>query len=106
MDAADPANAAKLAAAQALGQVAQKAGLSLVQLATAFVLRHPGVTSAVIGPRTPGHLDGYLAADGVRLAGDVLDQIDTVVAPAVSIDVADTMWQHGTRALQASSRRR
>jgi aryl-alcohol dehydrogenase-like predicted oxidoreductase len=106
MDAADPANATKLAAVQALGQVAQKAGLSLIQLATAFVLRHPGVSSAVIGPRTLDHLDGYLAVDGVYLDDDVLDQIDTVVAPAVSIDVADTMWQHATRALQAANRRR
>ncbi|HLI38606.1 MAG TPA: aldo/keto reductase [Streptosporangiaceae bacterium] len=106
MDAGDPANAAKLAAVQALGQIAQKAGLSLVQLATAFVLRHPGVTSAVIGPRTLDHLEGYLAADGIRLGDDVLDRVDAVVAPAVSIDVADTMWQHGTRALQAARRRR
>jgi aryl-alcohol dehydrogenase-like predicted oxidoreductase len=106
MDPGDPANATKLAAAQALGQIAQKAGLTLIQLATAFVLRHPGVTSAVIGPRTPDHLDGYLAVDGVHLGDDVLDQVDTVVAPAVSLDVADTMWQHGTRALQVPSRRR
>jgi aryl-alcohol dehydrogenase-like predicted oxidoreductase len=106
MDPADPANAAKLAAVRALGQIAQKAGLSLIQLATAFVLRHPGVTSAVIGPRTPDHLEGYLAADGIHLSDDVLDQVDAVVAPAVSIDVADTMWQHGTRALQAANRRR
>jgi len=106
MDASAPANAAKLAAVRALGQVAQKAGLSLVQMATAFVLRHPGVSSAVIGPRTPDHLEGYLAVEGVRLDDDVLDQIDTVVAPAASIDVADTMWQHGTRALQPSRRRR
>lgn len=106
MDAADPANAAKLAAVQALGQVAEKAGLSLIQLATAFVLRHPGVSCAVIGPRTPDHLEGYLAADGIQLRDDVLDQVDAVVAPAVSIDVADTMWQHGTRALAAASRRR
>jgi aryl-alcohol dehydrogenase-like predicted oxidoreductase len=106
IDASDPANAAKLAAVQALGQVAQEAGLSLIQLATAFVLRHPGVSSAVIGPRTLQHIEGYLAADGIRLGDDVLDQIDTIVAPAVSIDVADTMWQHGTRALQAAQRRR
>jgi aryl-alcohol dehydrogenase-like predicted oxidoreductase len=106
MEASDPANAAKLAAVQALGQIAQKAGLSLIQLATAFVLRHPGVTSAVIGPRTLDHLEGYLAVEGVRLGDEVLDQVDTVVAPAASIDMADTMWQYGTRALQASRRRR
>lgn len=106
MDAGDPANAAKLAAVQALGQIAQKAGLSLIQLATAFVLRHPGVTSAVIGPRTLNHLEGYLAVDGVHLGDDVLDQIDSVVAPGISIDAADTMWEYGTSALQAPNRRR
>lgn len=106
MEASDPGNAAKLAAVQALGEVAQKAGVSLIQLATAFVLRHPGVTSAVIGPRKLDHLEGYLAVEGVRLDDDLLDQIDTVVAPAGTINVADTMWQIGTRALQASRRRR
>ena len=106
MEADDPGNAAKLAAAQALGEIAKEAGLSLIQLATAFVLRHPGVSSAVVGPRTLDHLEGYLTADGVRLADDVLDRIDTVVAPAATINVADTMWQLGTRALQPSFRRR
>jgi aryl-alcohol dehydrogenase-like predicted oxidoreductase len=106
MDAEDPANATKLAAVQALGRLAEKAGLSLIQLATAFVLRHPAVSSAVIGPRTLEHLEGYLAADGVHLGDDVLDQIDGVVAPGTSIDVADTMWAYGTTALQASHRRR
>lgn len=106
MDATAPGNAAKLEAARSLGGLAEQAGLSAVQLATAFVLRHPGVTSAVIGPRTIEHLEGYLAADGVQLSDDVLDAIDTIVPPGASIDVADTMWQHGTRALQPAQRRR
>jgi len=106
MDATAPRNAAKLSTAQALGALAEEAGLSLVQLATAFVLRHPGVTSAVIGPRTLDHLEGYLAADGVQLSKDVLDAIDAIVPPGANVDVADTMWEHGTRALQATRRRR
>ncbi len=105
-DATNPANAAKLDAADALGALADGAGLTLIQLAIAFVIRHPAVTSAIIGPRTAGHLDGYLAADGVALSGDVLDRIDQIVPPGVTIDVADNMWHVGTRALDPVSRRR
>jgi aryl-alcohol dehydrogenase-like predicted oxidoreductase len=78
-DASDPSNAAKLDAADALGALADEAGLTLVQLAVAFATQHPAVTSAIIGPRTMGHLDGYLAADGIVLSGDVLDRIDEIV---------------------------
>ena len=105
-DATNPANAAKLDAADALGALADEAGLTLVQMAVAFVIRHPAVTSAIIGPRTMEHLDGYLAADGIELSSDVLDRIDEIVPPGVTIDVADNMWNVGTRALDASFRRR
>src|SRR6266699_1852301 len=56
-DAASPANAAKLGAADALGALADEAGLTLIQMAVAFVTRHPAVTCAIIGPRTMEHLD-------------------------------------------------
>ena len=52
------------------------------------------------------HLDGYLAADGIDLSADVLDRIDQIVPPGVTIDVADNMWEFGTRALDVASRRR
>jgi aryl-alcohol dehydrogenase-like predicted oxidoreductase len=105
-DAANPANAAKLDAADALGALADEAGLTLIQMAVAFVIRHPAVTSAIIGPRTMEHLDGYLAADGIELSTDVLDRIDQIVPPGVTISVADNMWNVGTRALDAPFRRR
>jgi aryl-alcohol dehydrogenase-like predicted oxidoreductase len=105
-DATNPANAAKLDAADALGALADDAGLTLIQMAVAFVIRHPAVTSAIIGPRTMEHLDGYLAADGIELSTDVLDRIDKIVAPGVTINVADNMWNVGTRALDAALRRR
>jgi aryl-alcohol dehydrogenase-like predicted oxidoreductase len=105
-DSANPANAAKLDAADALGALADEAGLTLVQMAVAFVVRHPAVTSAIIGPRTMQHLDGYLAADGIELTSDVLDRIDQIVPPGVTINVADNMWNVGTRALDAAFRRR
>ena len=105
-DVANPANAAKLDAADALGALADEAGLTLIQMAVAFVTRHPAVTSAIIGPRTMEHLDGYLAADGIELSTDVLDRIDEIVPPGVTINVADNMWNFGTRALDAAFRRR
>jgi aryl-alcohol dehydrogenase-like predicted oxidoreductase len=105
-DARNPANAAKLAAADALGEIADEAGFTLVQMATAFVARHPGSTSAILGPRTMDHLDGYLAADGVELTHDVLGGIDQVVRPGDTVDVADHYWQFGTAALQPTSMRR
>ena len=106
MDPAAPANAAKLAAADALGTVADEAGLTLPQLATAFVARHPAVSTVLIGPRTMEQLEGSLAADGVALSDDVLDRIDEIVQPGSTINVADAMWGYGTRALDAAERRR
>ncbi len=105
-DAANPANAAKLDAADALGALADEAGLTLIQMAVGFAIRHPAVTSAIIGPRTMEHLDGYLAADGIELSTDVLDHIDQIVPPGVTINVDDNMWNIGTRALGATFRRR
>jgi len=106
MDAAAPANATKFAAADALGALADESGLTLVQLATAWAARHPVVSSVVIGPRTLQQLDGYLAADTIQLSDDVLDRVDAVVPPGVTLDVVDTMWVYGTRALDATQRRR
>jgi len=105
-DASDPSNAAKLDAADALGALADEAGLTLIQMAVAFATRHPAVTSAIIGPRTMEHLDTYLAADGIDLPSDLLDRIDQIVPPGVTINVADNMWNFGTTALNAAFRRR
>jgi aryl-alcohol dehydrogenase-like predicted oxidoreductase len=105
-DAANPANSAKLDAADALGALADESGLTLVQMATAFATSHPAVSSTIIGPRTMEHLDGYLAADGIELSPDVLDRIDQIVPPGVTINVADNMWNVGTPALAAAYRRR
>jgi aryl-alcohol dehydrogenase-like predicted oxidoreductase len=105
-DGTDPANAAKLDAAEALAVLASESGLSLIQLAIAFVVRHPAVTSAIVGPRTMEHLEGYLAADGVELSAEVLDRIDAIVPPGHTVNVADNMWATSTRTLSAAARRR
>ena len=105
-DTSSPANATKLDAADAFGALADEAGLTLVQMAVAFATSHPAITSTIIGPRTMEHLQGYLAADGIELSDDVLNRIDEIVPPGVTINVTDNMWNVGTTALSAESRRR
>src|SRR3954468_24161451 len=69
-----PANQAKFDAADKLAQLAEEAGMTLIQMALAFVINHPGVTSAIIGPRTMEHLESQLAALDITLSDDVLDK--------------------------------
>jgi aryl-alcohol dehydrogenase-like predicted oxidoreductase len=85
-----PENARKLEAVLALTDLAEEAGISLVHLALAFVLEHPAVTSAIIGPRTFDHLEAALDADKVQLPHDVLDRIDEIVPPGTTLNDADT----------------
>jgi aryl-alcohol dehydrogenase-like predicted oxidoreductase len=73
-------------------ELADQAGLTLIQLAIAFVLRHPAVTSAIIGPRTREHLESQLATADVELSDDVLDRIDEIVPPGTTINPADGGW--------------
>jgi aryl-alcohol dehydrogenase-like predicted oxidoreductase len=80
-----PANRARLDAVEKLAEVADGAGLTLIQLALGFVTAHPAVTSAIIGPRTLDHLDSQLAAADTVLSADVLDAIDAIVAPGVDL---------------------
>jgi aryl-alcohol dehydrogenase-like predicted oxidoreductase len=84
-----PANQRKLEAADALAKLAEEAGLTLVHLALAFVIRHPAVSSAIIGPRTGEHLETQLGALDVVLSDDVLDRIDEIVPPGVNLNPAD-----------------
>jgi aryl-alcohol dehydrogenase-like predicted oxidoreductase len=80
-DLALPSNAAKLDAVEQIAKVADQAGLTMIQLALGFVNAHPGVTSAIIGPRTMAHLESQLAAADTVLSLDVLDALDAIVAP-------------------------
>ncbi len=84
-----PVNQRKLDAADALGALAVEAGMSLVQMAIAFASHHPAVTAAIIGPRTMEHLDSQLDAADVTLSEEILDRIDEIVAPGVTISPAD-----------------
>jgi aryl-alcohol dehydrogenase-like predicted oxidoreductase len=99
-----PANQRKLDAVEQLVQVAEEAGISLIELAIAFVVRHPAVTAAIIGPRTMEHLDSQLSAAEMTLPDDVLDRIDQINPPGVTINHADNGWTQP--ALQPTMRRR
>jgi len=88
-DLSKPGNQAKLDAADALGTLADETGISLIHLALAFVTNHPAVTSAIIGPRTMGHLESQIGAADVRLDAEVLDQIDHIVPPGQNLLAED-----------------
>ena len=99
-----PENQRKLEAVEQLAKVADDAGLSMIELAIAFVVNHPGVTSAIIGPRTMEQLDSQLPAADAGLDAAVLDRIDEIVAPGVTINPADNSY--GEQVLQPRLRRR
>jgi aryl-alcohol dehydrogenase-like predicted oxidoreductase len=84
-DLAVPANQRKLDAADALAELAEKSGMSLIHLALAFTLTHPAVTAPIIGPRTMEHLDSQLGAADVTLSTEVLDAIDEIVPPGTTL---------------------
>ena len=99
-----PGNQAKLEAADALGRLADEAGVPLIHLALAFVLRHPAVTSAIVGPRTMEHLESQLGAVDVQLDDALLDRIDAIVPPGQNVNPADAGWTNP--ALEPAARRR
>ncbi|MFS7875920.1 aldo/keto reductase [Streptomyces asiaticus] len=84
--------------------LAKEAGMPLTHLATAFTIAHPGVTSAIIGPRTMDHLDDLLAGLDVVLGDDLLDRIDEIVAPGTDIGTLDQNYM--PPALETASLRR
>jgi len=99
----DPANQERLDLVEPLVKIAEQAGVSLTHMAHAFVLEHPAVTSAIIGPRTMEQLEDVLAGADVRLDVDTLDAIDGVVAPGTDVSLGDP-WQ--PPGLAPQSRRR
>ena len=99
-----PENQRKLEAVEQLAEVAEDAGLSMIELAIAFVVNHPAVTSAIIGPRTMEQLESQLPAAEVTLSQAALDRIDAIVRPGVNPNPADSSY--GEHVLQPALRRR
>jgi aryl-alcohol dehydrogenase-like predicted oxidoreductase len=92
-DMSTPDSQRKLDAADALGQLADDAGLTLIHLALAFVMQHPAVTAPIIGPRTMEHLQSQAGATEVKLSTDILDKIDEIVPPGVTVARSDQGYQ-------------
>src|ERR1700731_1573551 len=80
---------ARLDAVEQVIPLAEQAGLRMTHLAMAFVIAHPGVTSALIGPRTMEQLDDLLAGIDVTLSDDILDRIDEIVPPGTDVGLPD-----------------
>jgi aryl-alcohol dehydrogenase-like predicted oxidoreductase len=99
-----PENQRKLDAAEQLARLADEVGITLIELAIAFVANHPAVTAPIIGPRTMEQLESQLPAADVVLDEAVLDRIDEIVAPGVNLNAADGGWI--SPALEPAARRR
>ncbi len=103
-DLSTPANQRKLDAVEQLAQLASETGITLIQLAIAFVMNHPAITAPIIGPRTMEQLESQLAAADVTLDEAVLDRIDEIVPPGTTINPVDNSFDNP--ALWPEARRR
>jgi aryl-alcohol dehydrogenase-like predicted oxidoreductase len=83
----------KLVHVEELIALADSARLPLRHMAIAFAVAHPGVSSAIIGPRTRDHLEDLLAGADVELSDDVLDRIDEIVAPGTDVGAPDMAYR-------------
>ena len=99
-----PENQRKLDAVEALALLAEEAGMSLIHLAIAFVMRHPAVTAPIIGPRTMEQLESQLGAADVELSDELLDRIDEIVPPGLNLNPRDEARTNP--ALEPAARRR
>jgi aryl-alcohol dehydrogenase-like predicted oxidoreductase len=87
-----PENVAKLEAVERLVSVADDLGCTLPELAVAFPLVHPAVTSVILGPRTMEQFEGLLKGAELTLDDDVLDRIDEIVPPGTDMYRTDSAW--------------
>ena len=87
-----PESERKLDLVEVLLEVASDAGIPLTHLAQGWMVRHPGVTSAIVGPRTTEQLTDLLAGQDVVLDDATLDRIDELVAPGTNINPVDAGW--------------
>jgi aryl-alcohol dehydrogenase-like predicted oxidoreductase len=103
-DLSQPANQRKLDAVEELAQLADEAGMTLIELAIAFVLNHPAITAAILGPRTMEQLQSQLPAGDAVLDDAILDRIDEIVAPGTTVNPVDNSFANP--ALEPAARRR
>jgi aryl-alcohol dehydrogenase-like predicted oxidoreductase len=105
-DLSTPTGRLKADALTKLVALADEAGMTLPQLATAFVRGHPAVTSVLIGPRTHEQLDGLVSGADLELSGEILDRIDEIVPPGTDLDPADNYAAEPPALTNARLRRR
>jgi aryl-alcohol dehydrogenase-like predicted oxidoreductase len=98
------ANQRKLDVVEELALLAEQSGMTLIEFALAWAINHPGVTSAIIGPRTMEQLESQLPSAQVTLNTEILDRIDELVAPGVTLNADDNSY--GAAELTPESRRR
>lgn len=87
-----PGTVAKLDAVEQLVEVAEGVGCSLPELAVAFTIAHPGVTSAIIGPRTMEQLEATLKGAELALDDATLDRIDAIVPPGTDVYAPNALF--------------
>ncbi|MGW4894299.1 aldo/keto reductase [Kitasatospora sp. NPDC004240] len=92
-DPALPVTAAKLEAVERFTELADGLGRTLPELALAFPLAHPAVTSVIIGPRTMEQLEAALKGADLVLDDATLDRIDEIVPPGTNVYHPDGVWQ-------------
>ncbi len=103
-DMSAPANQRKLDIVEELALLAEANDMTLIEMSIAFAITHPGVTSAIVGPRTMEQLESYLPAAEITLSTEVLDRIDELVAPGVTVNPDDNSY--GAHELLPGNRRR
>jgi aryl-alcohol dehydrogenase-like predicted oxidoreductase len=99
-----PANQRKLDVVEELAQLAERSGMTMIELALAWAIHDPGVTSAIIGPRTMEQLQSQLPAADISLTTEILDRVDELVAPGVTLNADDNSY--GAAELTPEARRR
>ncbi|WP_231510014.1 aldo/keto reductase [Streptosporangium roseum] len=88
-----PVNVTKLDIVEHLMEVADGIGCSLPDLAVAFTVAHPGVTSVIVGPRTMNQLEALLKGASLTLDDATLDRIDEIVPPGTNAYHPDGAWR-------------
>jgi aryl-alcohol dehydrogenase-like predicted oxidoreductase len=88
-----PGNQLKYDAVEQLLPLAEKEGTDLVKLSIAWTLKHPDVTSSIIGPRTLEQLEGLLPAADLEISDEALDKIDEIVPPGTTLNRADLGYE-------------
>ena len=94
----------RIDAVEELISLAADAGISITHMALAFVIAHPGVSAALIGPRTIEQLDDLLAAADLKLSDDLLDRIDAIVPPGTGVGRMDQ--EYNTPPVESAALRR